>query len=498
MKKYFSLLMVFVSISVFGQDTSFDNLNANFGISKSILWYSSSYGSGFGHRIINSDPGGQTLLNFQGRHNSGTWSNIMSMTSNGKVGIGTDSPQAKLDIVSAGTIGGNWNPSGSFLKISDTGSSSLIMDSNEIYGSGTLHIGSKSGEIVRFRTITENSTSDKMVIEANGNVGIGTMSPEAKLDIYGANSSSNNLILSANYKDKFRWRFNTYDRGDGIDLDITASDNSDTEEAVLKLSRSNSGRPEFQLYNNTLVANNTNVGIGTNNPSEKLDVLGTTRSRKLLVDDPNDATDWNNLWQSGFYQSFDGANVPESNQWFWGINMNHGSNNPDYRYNGQLIIKNHATAPKMYFRSTNKDGVGTWAKVVHSVGNQHIDGALGIGTTNPDAKLTVKGNIHAEEVKIDLSVPAPDYVFTKEYDLLTIEEVQQHITEKGHLPNIPSAKEMEANGVELGVMNMKLLEKIEELTLYTIEQQKKIEKLEQQEEKIKELEQKLNTLLKSK
>ena len=115
-------------------------------------------------------------------------------------------------------------------------------------------------------------------------------------------------------------------------------------------------------------------------------------------------------------------------------------------------------------------------------------GNVGIGTTNPDSKLTVKGKIHAEEVKIDLSVPAPDYVFTKDYDLLTIEEVQQHITEKGHLPNIPSAKEMEANGVELGMMNMKLLEKIEELTLYTIAQEKKILK---QESRNQELENKL-------
>ncbi|WP_175392650.1 LamG domain-containing protein [Aquimarina megaterium] len=100
--------------------------------------------------------------------------------------------------------------------------------------------------------------------------------------------------------------------------------------------------------------------------------------------------------------------------------------------------------------------------------------SVGIGTANPDSKLTVKGKIHAEEVKIDLSVPAPDYVFTKEYDLLTIEEIQQHIKEKGHLPNIPSAIEMEKNGVELGIMNMKLLEKIEELTLYTIAQEKQL------------------------
>ncbi len=96
-------------------------------------------------------------------------------------------------------------------------------------------------------------------------------------------------------------------------------------------------------------------------------------------------------------------------------------------------------------------------------------GYVGVGTTTPDSKLTVKGNIHAEEVKVDLSVPGPDYVFKEEYDLKSLEEVQNYINEHGHLPNIPSAKDMEENGVQLGEMNMKLLEKIEELTLYVIE-----------------------------
>ncbi|MBQ0735003.1 hypothetical protein [Aquimarina celericrescens] len=123
---------------------------------------------------------------------------------------------------------------------------------------------------------------------------------------------------------------------------------------------------------------------------------------------------------------------------------------------------------------------------------------IGIGTSNPDSKLTVKGKIHAEEVKIDLSVPAPDYVFKKEYDLPTLEKVQQYIQEKGHLPNIPSAKIMETEGVELGEMNMKLLEKIEELTLYIIEQEKEIEKFKTYKNKIEELERKLDLLLKNK
>ncbi len=101
-------------------------------------------------------------------------------------------------------------------------------------------------------------------------------------------------------------------------------------------------------------------------------------------------------------------------------------------------------------------------------------GNVGIGTTAPDAKLAVKGDIHAEEVQVDLTVPAPDYVFKEGYDLKSLEEVQNYIQEHGHLPNIPSAKELEANGIQLGEMNMKLLEKIEELTLYILLQEKKL------------------------
>lgn len=107
-------------------------------------------------------------------------------------------------------------------------------------------------------------------------------------------------------------------------------------------------------------------------------------------------------------------------------------------------------------------------------------GSVGIGTTSPDEALTVKGKVHTEEVRVDLSVPAPDYVFKDDYQLLSLSEIQDHINTHGHLPNIPSAKEMETDGVELGRMEMKLLEKIEELTLYILAQEKRINALEEQ------------------
>jgi hypothetical protein len=121
-------------------------------------------------------------------------------------------------------------------------------------------------------------------------------------------------------------------------------------------------------------------------------------------------------------------------------------------------------------------------------------GNVGIGTLAPDAKLTVSGQIHAQEVKVTVTAPGPDYVFEKDYKLTSLEEIKNYIDQNKHLPEVPSAKEMEKNGVQLGEMNMLLLKKIEELTLYVIEQNKKMEtqqvRIDKQESEIQELKRK--------
>ncbi|ACU03277.1 hypothetical protein [Pedobacter heparinus] len=107
------------------------------------------------------------------------------------------------------------------------------------------------------------------------------------------------------------------------------------------------------------------------------------------------------------------------------------------------------------------------------------NGDVGIGTTDPKGyKLAVNGKIRAQEIKVEAS-PWPDYVFTKDYQLPTLQQTENHIKEKGHLPGIPSAEEVKANGIDLGEMNAKLLQKIEELTLHAIEQNRKIMNLEE-------------------
>lgn len=116
-------------------------------------------------------------------------------------------------------------------------------------------------------------------------------------------------------------------------------------------------------------------------------------------------------------------------------------------------------------------------------GNILTDGNIGIGTSNfidgaTSYKLSVKGKIRAEEIKV-YSTWA-DYVFNPSYKLPTLQEVESYITKNGHLQNVPSAKEITEKGLELGEMAKIQQEKIEELTLYLIQQNKEIEELKAQ------------------
>ncbi|MGK0234649.1 hypothetical protein ABXT64_02455 [Candidatus Marifrigoribacter sp. Uisw_064] len=118
------------------------------------------------------------------------------------------------------------------------------------------------------------------------------------------------------------------------------------------------------------------------------------------------------------------------------------------------------------------------------------DNKIGIGTDAPDHLLTVKGTIHSREVLVDLDgALAPDYVFEKyytdsseinpDYNMLSLSEIETYIKEHHHLPGIPSANKIKSEGLLLKQMNLLLLEKIEELTLFTIEQQKELDLLKE-------------------
>ncbi|MCC9072581.1 tail fiber protein [Flavobacterium sp. F-65] len=122
-------------------------------------------------------------------------------------------------------------------------------------------------------------------------------------------------------------------------------------------------------------------------------------------------------------------------------------------------------------------------------------GNIGIGTINPDAKLTVAGNIHAREVKITVNAGVvPDYVFANGYKLKSLQEVEEYIKKNSHLPEIPSAKEIEKNGLMLAEMNMGLLKKMEEMTLYMIEQDKEMKNLKKENEILKSFSERLSKI----
>lgn len=112
---------------------------------------------------------------------------------------------------------------------------------------------------------------------------------------------------------------------------------------------------------------------------------------------------------------------------------------------------------------------------INDIGNNTFinaqSGNVGIGTRNPDQKLTVNGKIKAEEVSVVVDVPA-DYVFDQHYAIQPLDSVERFVLENHHLPNMPSASEIKANGWNVAEMGNKMLEKIEELTLYVIELKK--------------------------
>lgn len=112
------------------------------------------------------------------------------------------------------------------------------------------------------------------------------------------------------------------------------------------------------------------------------------------------------------------------------------------------------------------------------------DGKIGFGTENPQHKLDVNGTIRSKEVKIE-AIGWADFVFDKNYKLPTLQTVEQHIKDKGHSPDIPSEKEVLENGINLGDMQTKLIQKIEELTLYVIDQDKRIKALEEENKNLK-------------
>jgi hypothetical protein len=153
----------------------------------------------------------------------------------------------------------------------------------------------------------------------------------------------------------------------------------------------------------------------------------------------------------------------------------------DYQYNIRSIVNRDWTKAFAVMKSTTEN-ITLWGN-----GCASFMGNVSIGTTDFfQAKFTVNGNIRAKEVLVTLDGWS-DFVFNENYELTPLNELEAQIKSEGHLPNIPSEAEVKESGVNLGEMQAKLLQKIEELTLYVIDQNKRIEKLEKENTELNNL-----------
>jgi hypothetical protein len=410
---------------------------------------------------------------------------ITQVTFSQNVGIGTATPAAKLDVKTTSSYVGQFN-----------GGAPMYMGifENDIYRG---YWGSYSGaaEDVDFGTGSGTTgklhftiqASPRMTIDNVGKVGIGTTTPNHKLHVNGGDlfvQSSSGLIRFG-YDGANEWQLAT--TGAGADLRwYTTTDGGTT------------------ITPRHYFSQNGNVGIGGFSgpgvPQGRLDVIGagtTSVTNTFMFRNSNGDTLFRMRDDGRMGISYNGASYGRTvNISGTGINF---YNTNDAFFGGaifptdtSLIIWSNSGANNYLVLqpSWGNTGIGTYTPNAkfHLNGTQLIGGNNAIPATG--YQLSVDGKIIAEEVKVQLSTSWPDYVFADDYRLMPIEELEKSIRQNKHLPNIPSAADVTAEkGIELGEMNRKLLEKVEELTLYIIQLKKENTSLES---RLKKLEEKLS------
>ncbi|MGR3854975.1 hypothetical protein [Chryseobacterium indologenes] len=206
-----------------------------------------------------------------------------------------------------------------------------------------------------------------------------------------------------------------------------------------------------------VVNDNGNVGIGTVSPNSKLHIAQDNINNQNLS-----LGKFTSVGQTGGSAIVSLAyNSTTAN-----LEVNSTYSGSGFRYGtyGDFNIENEITTPDF--------------GAINFITNKKVQLAI-----KPNGNALLQGKFEAKEVKVTLT-PTADFVFDEKYDLPKLEEVEKHIKEKKHLPEIASAKVMEKEGVNVGEFQIKLLQKIEELTLYSIEQNKQIK---QQSEQLKHL-----------
>jgi hypothetical protein len=355
--------------------------------------------------------------------------------SNGYVGLGTTTPSSKLHINSGANaretvrIYYNGNTS-NYLNIwQGTGGAAL-----DPIGTGLLYLG-------------YDQSTNVIVGNNGGNLGVGTTTPQAKLQI------SNGDVLLQNQTCGYP------------SLWLKSVDGANTLKLDYNSIIGNGGNLILRsAATSAIVLNDVGgkVGVGTTSPQTLLNIA--QGAGDATVGTPALRIGGTNNYQSlefGIKGAYDGMISTFGND----LHIYAGN----WRTAGATASENHNIS---FYTSESSSTNWNTAKMF-----LRYDGNLGIGTTSPNQKLTVNGTIYGKEVKVDLNVPGPDYVFEKDYKLPSLEAIKSYIDQHKHLPEVPSAKEMEQNGINVSEMNMILLKKMEELTLYMLELKKDNEQL---------------------
>jgi len=211
------------------------------------------------------------------------------------------------------------------------------------------------------------------------------------------------------------------------------------------------------------------VGIGTDTPDAKLDIQGPTNSTSTILNVRNNYSGTSNLY------GIDSYAVP-SDGYGYGARMRGGYIGA---YGWAVGGNSDRTIYGVYgYASGGGRGYG-----VYSFSDMKVRQRLFVGTSttmedaSPNVEVLVDGEIACEELIVEKSEDWPDYVFQDDYKLRSIYDLEKSIQEKGHLPGIPSAQEVEEGGLKVGEMQYKMMEKIEELTLYVIQLKKENDEL---------------------
>ena len=301
-----------------------------------------------------------------------------------------------------------------------------------------------------------------------GNVGIGTTSPNAKLEVVG-NGGITSFIGNTNLGLLVGGSNNAGTDYSGIDFTGYSGSYNKNPLARIATKLTPSGSYlQFGTSNSyvTGITNtamsidyNGNVGIGITSPNAKLDVTGTIKSDNSITGSILYAGETSNI--NGFFASY-GQNDILFN-----------------RTSGPSYIKQLGGKPLIFV--TGEVGDLTPTITISNNKSTTFYGSVRIGTSAIPSgyRLAIDGKIICEEVRVDMSDNWADFVFEDDYNLMPLQELDDYIQENKHLPEIPTTKEVKENGISVGEMNAKLLQKIEELTLYVIELKKENEEQSQ-------------------